>query len=159
MKDGQKSPWEIFKSKKNEKVDLRDEMHKDYINDDGFLVPEKTLAFYATSDTRYKLSDVIETLIGHPNRDWFSITAFSFCLPLTIANQYGFVVIAACGIAHCNGNISGIFEQAFGLLQDPNAEFSWKVKWSELRITEAQVTRNPLVSDLPELLAVCDNYN
>ena len=74
-------------------------------------------------------------------------------------NQYGFVVIAACGIAHCNGNISGIFEQAFGLLQDPNAEFSWKVKWSELRITEAQVTRNPLVSDLPELLAVCDNYN
>jgi hypothetical protein len=63
MKDGQKSPWEIFKSKKNEKVDLRDEMHKDYINDDGFLVPEKTLAFYATSDTRYKLSDVIETLI------------------------------------------------------------------------------------------------
>ena len=92
MKDGQKSPWEIFKSKKNEKVDLRDEMHKDYINDDGFLVPEKTLAFYATSDTRYKLSDVIETLIGQPNRDWFSITAFSFCLPLTIANQYGFVV-------------------------------------------------------------------
>ena len=65
---------------------------KDYINDDNFLVPEKTLAFYATKDTRHNLSDVIESLVGHPNRDWFSITAFSFCLPLTIANQYGFVV-------------------------------------------------------------------
>lgn len=92
MKNGSKSPWEMFKSKKIEKISLEDEVKKDYINDDNFLVPEKTLAFYATKDTRHNLSDVIESLVGHPNRDWFSMTAFSFCLPLTIANQYGFVV-------------------------------------------------------------------
>ena len=91
MKNGSKSPWEMFKSKKIEKISLEDEVKKDYINDDNFLVPEKTLAFYATKDTRHNLSDVIESLVGHPNRDWFSMTAFSFCLPLTIANQYGFV--------------------------------------------------------------------
>ena len=94
MKNGSKSPWEMFKSKKIEKISLEDEVKKDYINDDNFLVPEKTLAFYATKDTRHNLSDVIESLVGHPNRDWFSMTAFSFCLPLTIANQYGFVLEA-----------------------------------------------------------------
>lgn len=87
-----KTPWDLFKSKKPEKVSLEDDVKKDYINDDNFLVPKQTLAFYATKDTRHNLSDVIESLIGHPNRDWFAVTAFSFCLPLTIANQYGFVV-------------------------------------------------------------------
>ena len=91
MKD-KKTPWEIFKEKKNQKISFEDEEKKDYINDEGFEVPDKTLVFYPTSDKNYKISDVIEPLVGHPSRDWFSVTAFSFCLPLTIANQYGFVV-------------------------------------------------------------------
>ena len=72
-------------------------------------------------------------------------------------SAHGFVVIAVCGTVFHQGNCSGIFEQAFGLLQDPSAEFSWLIKWSQLRITQANVTKFPCVSDLPELLALCDN--
>ena len=87
-----KRPWDVFKEKINKPVSFVDEVKKDYINDEGFEVPENTLAFYCTSDHKYKINDVVESLVGHPNRDWFHTTAFTFCLPLTIGNQYGFVV-------------------------------------------------------------------
>ena len=72
-------------------------------------------------------------------------------------NPHGMVVVGVCGTAHQYDNCSGIFEQVFGLLQDPNADFHWKIKWSELRITQAAVNRLPCVNDLPELQAICDN--
>jgi Domain of unknown function (DUF4518) len=71
-------------------------------------------------------------------------------------NRYGFVVIAVCGTSHQQGNCEGIFEQAFGLLQDPSAQCSWKIKWTELRISRMSVRQPPSVSDLPELMAICD---
>ena len=71
-------------------------------------------------------------------------------------NAYGFVVIAVCGTFYQQGVCGGIFEQAFGLLRDPAAEFRWKVKWSDLRITRIAVSQVPCVRDLPELQAVCD---
>lgn len=87
-------PWDIFKEK--EKSPFKEEIPKDYLNDPGFEIPEKTLVFYPMlPEAKYKIKDVIEPLLGHPHRDWFGMSAFSFCLPLTIANQYGFVVKAA----------------------------------------------------------------
>lgn len=89
-----KRPWDIFKEKQAHP--FKEDIPRTFINDPGFEVPEKTLAFYPTApELGYKISDVIEPLVGQPNRDWFAISAFSFCLPLTIANQYGFVVKAA----------------------------------------------------------------
>lgn len=67
------------------------------------------------------------------------------------------VVIGVCGTAHQFENCSGIFEQVFGLIQDPAVEFHWRVKWSELRITQVAVNRLPCLRDLPELQAICDN--
>lgn len=72
-------------------------------------------------------------------------------------SPHGFTVIGVCGTVHREGNCSGIFEQVFGLLQDPAANFSWRIKWSELRITQAAVSRLPCVNDLPELQAICDS--
>jgi len=86
------SRWEEYKeSLKNKFVDIE---YKDYINDKGFEVPENTIAWYNYTDQNYNISDVVESLVGSPNRDWFNHIAFSMCLPLTIANQYGFVVKA-----------------------------------------------------------------
>lgn len=84
--------WDKYVEKINTPVSFVDELPKRYINDEGLEVPENTLMYYSTSLENFKISDVIETLVGQTNRDWFSMTAFSFCLPLTIANQYGFVV-------------------------------------------------------------------
>lgn len=67
-----------------------------YINDEGLEVPKNKILFYKTEpEMQYddSLSDAVESLIGYPTREWFT-TPFSFCLPLTIANQYGFVVKA-----------------------------------------------------------------
>ena len=72
-------------------------------------------------------------------------------------DPHGMVIIGVCGTAHQFENCSGIFEQVFGLLQDPSVEFHWRIKWSELRITQATVNRLPCLTDLPELQAICDN--
>ena len=72
-------------------------------------------------------------------------------------NAHGLVVIAVCGTSYINGNISGIFEQAFGMVRDPSADFRWKIEWSELRITQAVVNNMPCIIDLPELLSICKN--
>lgn len=81
-----------------------------YINEPGFEVPENSIVYYPSKEVDcdnkehshpqkdYKISDVIEPLIGKPNREWFTYP-FSFCLPLSIANQYGFVVKAAHDIS------------------------------------------------------------
>lgn len=87
-----KSLWEEYKaSLKNRFVEKE---NKPYINDPGYEVPENTIAWYNYSEQGYRIEDVVETLVGQPNRDWFNHIAFSMCLPLTIANQYGFVVKA-----------------------------------------------------------------
>lgn len=87
------SRWSQYKeSLRNQFADVD---KKDYINDPGFEVPDNTIAWFDYSNSGYKVNDVIESLIGHQDRDWFNHLAFSMCLPLTIANQYGFVVKAA----------------------------------------------------------------
>lgn len=87
-------PWDLFK--KNQKVSFVDLEKKDYINDEGLEVPENTIAYfpYHEEDRDIKIGDSLESLIGKPVRNYFDIPAFSFCLPLTIGNQYGFVVKA-----------------------------------------------------------------
>jgi len=55
-------------------------------------VPPNTIALIPTFDRfkdRYK--DILFPLKGELKRDWFVKHAY-FCLPLTIANQYGFIV-------------------------------------------------------------------
>lgn len=87
------SRWEKYKeSLKNKFVEVD---QTNYINDPGFEVPKNTIAWYNYSEQGYNINDVVEPLIGHPNREWFHHMAFSMCLPLTIANQYGFVIKAA----------------------------------------------------------------
>jgi hypothetical protein len=69
-----------------------------YINDDNNLVPEKTIVFYNQKEnTDYKIDEVVESLKGKIKRDFFT-EPFYYCLPLTIANQYGFVIKSAFDI-------------------------------------------------------------
>lgn len=84
-------PWDIFKEK--QKFDFSYLTDLDYINDEGLEVPENTIAVVKTQDSVLDYTDIVKSLIGHPTRDWF-IKYASFCLPLTIANQYGFVITA-----------------------------------------------------------------
>lgn len=55
-------------------------------------VPENTIACIPfNSSFSNKIDDVFESLNKHVKRDWFVKHAY-FCLPLTIGNQYGFVI-------------------------------------------------------------------
>lgn len=63
-----------------------------YINDEGYEVPENTILVVPHSidhDGFYK--EVLKPLKGNPKRDWFN-AHFYYCLPLTIGNQYGFII-------------------------------------------------------------------
>lgn len=68
-----------------------------YINNDGFEVPEnKILVVPYVKDSNSYLN-VIKTLKGSTQRDWFT-PHFYYCLPLTIGNQYGFGLYSASDI-------------------------------------------------------------
>lgn len=72
-------------------------MTEKFINDVGNEVPKNTIMFLHTNryrKERHNLSEIIEPLAGQPKRDWFDDN-FYRCLPLTIANQYGFVLKSA----------------------------------------------------------------
>ena len=106
---------------------------KEYINQPGHEVPDFTIGYYHyvsdeecgdethphNNTKNYKIDDVVESLIGKPSRDWFT-WPFSFCLPLTIANQYGFVVKAAHDMTlYWGGDESKVALQATGYLDSP----------------------------------------
>ena len=56
------------------------------------MVPDNTIAIVTESDNYEDVVfDIIEPLNGKNKRDWFSKHAH-FCLPLTIGNQYGFII-------------------------------------------------------------------
>ena len=72
---------------------------KSQINDGSNDVPDNKIVYFyndrqAGESGSHKIDDVIEPLSGSIKRDWF-IEHYYYCLPLTIANQYGFVVKAA----------------------------------------------------------------
>ena len=63
-----------------------------YLNDPSYEVPKNKIIVVPhelQNDGFYK--EVIEPLKGNPKRDWFD-SHFYYCLPLTIGNQYGFIV-------------------------------------------------------------------
>jgi hypothetical protein len=62
------------------------------INDDNNLVPENTVVIVPKIGiTKESISNVIESLKGEKKRDFF-VEASYFCLPMMIANQYGFII-------------------------------------------------------------------
>lgn len=66
-----------------------------YLNEPGYEVPENTILIVPHAvdhDGFYK--EVLKPLKGNPKRDWFN-SHFYYCLPLTIANQYGFLIESA----------------------------------------------------------------
>lgn len=65
------------------------------INQPGNEVPENTLVVVPTRPkTNKDVINILEPLSGKTKRDWFN-SHFYYCLPLTIGNQYGFIVKAA----------------------------------------------------------------
>lgn len=62
-----------------------------YINDPGFEVPSNKILIVPSLYNDVSCYDVVESLIGNVKRDWFN-SHFYYCLPLTIGNQYGFLL-------------------------------------------------------------------
>ena len=56
------------------------------------IVPDNTIAVIPNATGYTELyEDIIEPLHGKFKRDWFVKHAY-YCLPLTIGNQYGFLI-------------------------------------------------------------------
>jgi len=85
------SLWETFKELRKEKFE--DLIGLSYINDENLEVPENKIAIVQAHPEYSDHSDAVSSLKGNPGREWFAKYA-SFCLPLTIANQQGFVIKA-----------------------------------------------------------------
>lgn len=62
------------------------------INDENNLIPDNVIAVVTQGDKfRSSVNEIVEPLMGNKKRDWFT-PHFYFCLPLLIANQYGFII-------------------------------------------------------------------
>lgn len=67
-------------------------MTNSFINDPGYEVPEnKILVIPHKSKGLTYYEEVIVPLKGMVKREWFTQYAY-YCLPLTVANQYGFLI-------------------------------------------------------------------
>jgi hypothetical protein len=76
----------------------QEDMTGPHINDSGYEVPEnKILAIPHRLGSEMYIEDVLVPLKGKAKRDWFSPHAY-YCLPLTIANQYGFLIQSALDV-------------------------------------------------------------
>lgn len=63
-----------------------------FLNDPGYEVPEnKVLVVPHAPDHDGHYQDVVFSLKGEAKRDWFT-PHFYYCLPLTVGNQYGFII-------------------------------------------------------------------
>lgn len=62
------------------------------INDSEHPVPDNTILIVTENDQyNVSINEVMHSLRGEIKRDWFVKHAY-YCLPLTIGNQYGFVI-------------------------------------------------------------------
>lgn len=63
-----------------------------YINDPGYEVPDNKIVVIPNDvNDKFSYLNIIESLKGKIKRDWFN-EHFYYCLPLNIANQYGFII-------------------------------------------------------------------
>lgn len=62
------------------------------INDENNLVPDKTIVIVPKLNvSKESIQQIIKPLKGEKKRDYF-VEASYFCLPMMVANQYGFVI-------------------------------------------------------------------
>jgi len=63
-----------------------------YINDKGYEVPENKILVVPNNIGFWTYSDeIVESLAGNVKREWMNPHAY-YCLPLTVGNQYGFII-------------------------------------------------------------------
>lgn len=79
-------------------------------------------------------------------------------------DAYGLARVTAGGTVHRFAQCVGIFEQAFGLIRDPEMENNWKIKFTELKLrahNQALQGQNiqAVVSSEPSTLALLHQTN
>lgn len=63
-----------------------------YLNDPGYEVPaNKILVVPHAVDSPTYFEEIVESLAGNVKREWMNPHAY-YCLPLTVGNQYGFII-------------------------------------------------------------------
>lgn len=65
----------------------------------------------------------------------------------TLCDAYGRKVVIVAGTVH-HGDSIGLFEQHFGLVRDPAADFSWKIKFTRIAFlfnNNSQIQQEPIL--------------
>ncbi|KAK9877233.1 hypothetical protein WA026_016979 [Henosepilachna vigintioctopunctata] len=62
-------------------------------------------------------------------------------------DPHGLVMVIVCGTLHSKSVCVGVFEQMFALARDPFAENNWKIKRSDLRLKNSNITTPSILCD------------
>lgn len=80
-----------------------------------------------------------ENLLFNPNCDHGGM--------MVKVNPHGLVVVVVCGTVHRENQCLGVFDQMFGLIQDPHLGNNYKIKISKMKLTATSVSNLPRLTD------------
>lgn len=70
-------------------------------------------------------------------------------------NYHGLVLVLACGTLHKDNLCCGVFEQLFGLIEDPSTN-NWKIKFTEVKLKNTNDVCNPPTLCTTQLLKLME---
>ena len=111
--------------------------------------PELRLEQFSTADIVSKrlLSFIVEErIVFNPNIEPVGVQ--------WLVEPHGLRVVMACGTLHQCGNLVGIFEQQFGIAQDPFMENSWKIRYTYLKMKSDITASMPSLETTRRVLAL-----
>ncbi|XP_045460030.1 uncharacterized protein C3orf38 homolog [Harmonia axyridis] len=125
------------------------ELSPEHFFPDGVL--NLVLALNGDVNTKNVCNDPIaltDTLISVKNQFnlFFNPNLMEECLK-TQMDPHGLVSIIVGGTLHINSVCVGVFEQMFALARDPTSENNWKIKRTDLRLTNGSRLGNSEIED------------
>ncbi|XP_069492874.1 uncharacterized protein C3orf38 homolog [Ambystoma mexicanum] len=111
-----------------------------------YLTSEQNMEEYRGSAmTSLRLLALVreENLLLYPNLDSGGVKSAD--------SPHGLVVVAVAGTVHRGTLCLGIFEQIFGLIRDPHAEHSFKIKFVNLKIVGQKSLRPEALLSKPKI--------
>lgn len=67
-------------------------------------------------------------------------------------NPAGQRLVMVCGTLHAQGNIVGAFEQQFGLVRDPDADFNFRIKFTKIKLMAGHPNQQPTLALTEKLM-------
>ena len=75
------------------------------------------------------------------------------------ATPHGLKIFLVCGTLHKDGDVVGVFAQQFGLVRNPDRDFNWNIKFTNLKLIAGRPTGLPTLQSPGNMLPLQHSGN